>query len=234
MSQLRFSTLMDVYQESNLSNGAELYSSDPPEVQLHKVQTDFYHYLNSVFFQQSDSYYAIWESEGVYVSALRTEPYSDGLLLCALETAPCARGRGFAFTLMRNVLAHLKEQGITRVGIMATDGTVRSGIFRRELESCGMEAVEPSAQRQADVMHLIYENIKAGRPADMERFRAVQNELTDKGAEVIILGCTELSIIKRDYAIGPGFLDNMEVLAQQAILRCEKPLKQQYRCLISK
>ena len=83
-------------------------------------------------------------------------------------------------------------------------------------------------------MHLIYENIKAGNPPELDRFRAVQKELTDKGAEVIILGCTELSLIKRDYPIGPGFLDTMEVLAQQAVLRCEKLLKPQYRSLISR
>ena len=40
-------------------------------------------------------------------------------------------------------------------------------------------------------------------------------------------------LIKRDYRIGPGFLDAMEVLAQQAVLTCDKPLKEAYRCLIT-
>lgn len=135
---------------------------------------------------------------------------------------------------VRETVMHLKEQGITRVGIMATDGTVRSGIFRRELESCGMEAVEPSAQRQADVMHLIFDNIKASAPADMEKFHAVRQELQQNGAQAIILGCTELSLIKRDYPIGAGFVDAMEVLAQQAVLQCGMPLKAEFRSLISK
>ncbi len=129
---------------------------------------------------------------------------------------------------------HLKDHGITRVGIMATSGTVQSGVFHRELERLGMEAVIPSAQRQADVMHLIFDNIKAGTPADMDRFEAVAAELRQKGAEAIILGCTELSLIKRDHPIGPGFIDAMEVLAQQSVLRCGKPLKAHYRNLISK
>ena len=142
MSQLHFSALMDVYHESNLSNGAELYSSDPPEVRLHKVQTDFYHYLNSVFFQQSDSYYAIWESEGVYVSALRLEPYSDGLLLCALETAPGARGRGFAFTLMRNILEYLKEQGS---GVVYSHVSKKNTASLAVHEKCGFKVVKDCA-----------------------------------------------------------------------------------------
>lgn len=135
---------------------------------------------------------------------------------------------------VRETALHLKDHGITKVGIMATDGTVRSRVFHRELEQQGIEAVVPSADRQADVMRLIFDDIKAGRPADMARFNAVAGELRQNGAQAIILGCTELSLIKRDNAIGAGFLDAMEILAQQAVLQCKKPLKEQYLHLISK
>lgn len=135
---------------------------------------------------------------------------------------------------VRQVAEHLKSNGITKTGIMATDGTIRSKVFHRELEALGIAAITPSAQRQADVMGLIFDDIKAGKPADMERFTAVAQELRQNGAQAIILGCTELSLIKRDYAIGAGFLDAMEILAQQSVLQCGKPLKEQYRNLISK
>lgn len=137
-------------------------------------------------------------------------------------------------SIIDETVAHLRTQGVKAAGIMATDGTVFSGLFAKALKDAGIAPIHPTKQRQADVMHLIYDNIKAGKPAELDRFRAVQEELTAKGAEAIILGCTELSVIKRDHKIGPGFLDTMEVLAQQAVLRCEKPLKSQYRCLISR
>ena len=136
--------------------------------------------------------------------------------------------------IVEETVAHLRENGIRRVGIMATDGTVTAGLFQRALEDAGMTAVTPSPARQADVMSLIYDNIKANLPADMDKFAAVERELRGNGAEAIILGCTELSLIKRDYAIGGGFIDAMEVLAQCAILRCGAPLKPEYRCLITK
>lgn len=136
---------------------------------------------------------------------------------------------GIAETVM-----HLKKNGVTRVGIMATDGTIRAGLFHRELERQGMEAVAPFPDRQADVMHLIYRNIKANLPAEMDRFHAVRQELQDLGAQVIILGCTELSLIKRDEDIGSGFVDAMEVLAQQSVIRCGGLLKPEYQCLITK
>lgn len=135
---------------------------------------------------------------------------------------------------VRETALHLKNHGITKAGIMATDGTVSSRVFHRELEKCGIAAVMPSAQRQADVMSLIFDDIKAGKPVDLKKFEKIAAQLRENGAQAIILGCTELSLIKRDHAIGAGFLDAMEVLAQQAILQCGKPLKEQYLSLISK
>lgn len=126
----------------------------------------------------------------------------------------------------------LKRHGIRKAGIMATDGTVRSQLLAKELDSAGIIPVLPSTKRQKDVMRLIYENVKAGKSADMRLFHGAAKELWDCGAEMILLGCTELSVIKRENSIGSGFLDIMEVLARQSILCCGKKLKPQYQSLI--
>lgn len=128
----------------------------------------------------------------------------------------------------------LKANGIRKVGIMATDGTIRSRLLTEELDNAGIIPIVPTAERQKDVMHLIYENIKVGKPPEMARFFRVQKELVDCGAQVILLGCTELSIIKRDEAIGAGYLDMMEVLARASVLRCGKKLKREYECLLER
>ena len=106
LSDLHFSKLMDIYSESIISSGEEHYPHLCEVEQRFRAETDFYHYLNSVFFRQQDSVYAIWEDRGEYKAALRLEPYSDGLLLCALETAPEARGKGFSTSLIEAVLSH--------------------------------------------------------------------------------------------------------------------------------
>lgn len=135
---------------------------------------------------------------------------------------------------IRETAKHLKANGIEKVGIMATDGTIQSGIFHKELEAMGLTPIVPDKKQQENVMHLIFRNVKAGTPAEMDRFFAAADHLRRHGAQAIILGCTELSLIKRDYPIGAGFLDAMEVLAQQSVLLCGKPLKESYRCLITK
>ncbi len=128
---------------------------------------------------------------------------------------------------------HLKMHGIERVGIMATDGTIQSGLFQRELKRHGIMPIVPGSSAQECVMHIIYDNIKANRPADMEAFDFVSRELWRGGAQAIILGCTELSLVKRDYPIGGGYLDAMEVLARRCVLACGGKLKPEYDNLIS-
>ncbi len=132
----------------------------------------------------------------------------------------------------------LKQAGVKTAGIMATDGTVKSELFPKVFKDHGLECVIPSADRQRDVMHVIYHNVKAGIPIEKDRFMGITRELFDKGAEAVILGCTELSIMKRDNpdilqwgGARHGFLDILEVLAQSSVRKCGK-LKAEYEKLI--
>lgn len=134
--------------------------------------------------------------------------------------------------IIKETAKHLADNGIRCVGLMATDGTVGCGIFQNTLQDAGIKVVLPSKKGQADVMHLIYKNVKATKPAEMDRFFRVSEELKSRGAEAIILGCTELSMIRRDEQVGPGYLDAMQVLAKCAVEQCGK-LKQEYHCLIT-
>ena len=111
MSTLHFSELMDVYAESNALNGAEQYPNLCCSLQIVEAEQNFYRYLTDVFFQQTDSFYAVWVAEERYVAALRIEPYKDGFLLCGLETAPDVRRHGYASILIDSVCDHLWKSG---------------------------------------------------------------------------------------------------------------------------
>lgn len=134
---------------------------------------------------------------------------------------------------LRETAAYLDRAGIKRAGIMATTGTIQSKLFHRELLARGIQPIEPTEQSQQAVMSLIYDDIKQNRPPDMARFRRVSAELRRMGAEVVILGCTELSLIKRDNTIGPGFIDAMEVLAAASVRMCGGALSELGKNLIT-
>ena len=127
--------------------------------------------------------------------------------------------------------AYLKARGIHDVGIMATNGTVKSGIFERSLAEYGIRAHIPSDEMQQKVMHIIYDSVKAGKPINQDMVRAVKAHLNEKGSQVILLGCTELSMIKRDLSMHEGFFDVMEMLAQVAVKSCGE-LKDEWTELI--
>lgn len=64
-------------------------------------------YLQDVFFRTKGAVYCIWEQDGRYVSALRLEPYEDGLILAGLQTLPGERGKGIATELIGAVVQWL-------------------------------------------------------------------------------------------------------------------------------
>ena len=110
LQELNFSQLMAVYEDGNRENG-ELFFPDLSEgQQMIRAEQSFYEYLREGFFSVPGAVYALWVEDGNYVSALRLEPYEDGLLLEALETAPTQRRKGYAEQLMRAVQAQFPEK----------------------------------------------------------------------------------------------------------------------------
>ncbi len=103
--------LMRVYWESNEKHGMAQYPREDANVRRIYAEQDFWQYLNDCFFSGKGARYAVWEESGIYRSALRLEPYQDGLLLEGLETAPDMRRRGYGKALLQSVLSRLSAEG---------------------------------------------------------------------------------------------------------------------------
>ena len=110
LHQLSFSALMAVYEDGNRENGALTHPHLPKPQQLLQAEQSFYQYLSECFFSTDGAVYAIWEENGRYLSALRLEPYEDGLLLAALETLPSHRRKGYGEMLIRAVQAQFPQK----------------------------------------------------------------------------------------------------------------------------
>lgn len=110
MQELNFSQLMAVYEEGNRENGERLFSQFSTEEQIFLVEQSVYQYLKEYFFAQKGAVCAVWIANECYVSALRLEPYEDGLLLEALETAPTQRRKGYAEKLIRAVVEQFPQK----------------------------------------------------------------------------------------------------------------------------
>ncbi len=134
--------------------------------------------------------------------------------------------------IIGEICSYLTKRGFRHAGLMATSGTVESRLFQNALQAHGCSLIVPSEERQKDLMHVIYENVKANRPVDMQRFEAVSAELRESGAEVIILGCTELSVVRETCRIGAGYLDALQLMAKCAVEDCGR-LRKEYQELVT-
>lgn len=129
--------------------------------------------------------------------------------------------------MIRTTAEALKAEGVRRVGILATDGTLRSGVYQRELSACGIASVCPEGEDQVAVMRLIYDGIKANAPTfDTAAVRHAIDTLRAQGAERIVLGCTELPVAFARYGIDASdAVDATDILARAAVVAAGYPLK---------
>lgn len=138
LNKLSFGSLMGIYIEANQEHGAELWPEESEMRQIQLSEEDFNRYLSECFFPTPGAVYAIWEVNGEYVSALRLEPYRDGLLLEALETAPEERRKGYAGDLIQSVQAWLKEQGSVKI---YSHVSKRNTASLKTHEKCGFKRI---------------------------------------------------------------------------------------------
>jgi len=124
---------------------------------------------------------------------------------------------------------YLRESfpSLRSVGLLATSGTIASGVYEQALASQGLRQVVPGPALQARVMEAIYgkEGVKAGFTTGQcqKDIAAAIDGLIAEGVEVVILGCTELPLLLREtYVVGANgarvrTVDPTDVLAKQCV-----------------
>jgi aspartate racemase len=107
---------------------------------------------------------------------------------------------------------------VTKLGVLATDGTVKTDIYGKECKKNSIEVVYPTQELQSVVMDVIYNDVKGNNDfsKSMDRLNPVIQYLKDSGCNGVILGCTELSVVfhdNRDVYI----YDSLKILAKSCV-----------------
>ncbi len=165
-------------------------------------------------------------------SARTLEAAGAGLIIMPCNTAHgfydevCAAVSIPVLHMIRITAQTLTQSGITRAGLLATDGTIQSGIYERCFSGSGTRLMTPSAEGQAAVMDIIYNGVKAGDAAhDTSAFVSACAELLAGGAQTLILGCTELPCAFEAYSLSFPYTDPTLELARAAVLAAGGELK---------
>lgn len=131
--------------------------------------------------------------------------------------------------IVQAVIADLVRQGVPsgRIGLMGTTATLALGLYQRHLEAAGYECIVPTPEEvESDCMSAI-RAVKANRLEESSEpaVRCI-NRLRGRGADAVVLGCTELPLaIPHALRAGLGPLaDSIDALARAAIAHCRPAL----------
>ena len=127
--------------------------------------------------------------------------------------------------MVKLTVREMARRGIRTAALLATEGTIKSGIYELECEKTGIRMMLPGEEGRKEVTDVIYTAVKAGREYDSARFIKMLEKLRKEGAEAFILGCTELPIAFDRFGIDLPYVDSTEVLAEEAIRACGYDLK---------
>ncbi len=120
-------------------------------------------------------------------------------------------------SIITETALHIQRCGYKKALILATEGTVASGSYQNELDRLGIAWQLPDEQGQQAITDIIYGDVKAGKAPDPKKLFAVTEPMFRAGCDCAILGCTELSLLKRAFPEKCEYVDSLEALAWRAI-----------------
>jgi aspartate racemase len=149
---------------------------------------------------------------------------AEGLLLCAntLHWFADAVERAVPLPLVHIATAtgnRIRAAGLIRVGLLGTRPTMERRFYRQRLEAMGIEVMVPEEAARALVHDAIYGELVHGRftPATKRALLDVVAELRARGAQGVVLGCTEIPLLVKQEDCDLPLFDTLAIHADAAV-----------------
>ncbi len=116
----------------------------------------------------------------------------------------------------------IKARGIKRVGLLGTAFTMEQEFYKGRLKDrFGLDVLVPDTEDRATVHRIIYEELVQGRveAPSREAYRKVIARLVGRGAEAVILGCTEIMLLVKPEDSSVPLFDTTGIHAEAAVER---------------
>ena len=173
-----------------------------------------------------------WEDSGAILldAARRLEAAgADFLVICTNtmhKVAPqIAAGISIPLLHIADATAEvLRAAGIVRAALLGTKYTMEQRFYRERLEAAGIEVCVPEAEDRALVNRVIYEELCRGVISEASRrdFARIIGEMAARGAQGVVLGCTEIGLLVSGNDVALPVFDTALIHAQLAAARaCE-------------
>lgn len=115
----------------------------------------------------------------------------------------------------------INQQGLKRPGLMATAFTMEQDFYTARLRAAGLEPVIPDAADRAETHRIIYEELcrEVVKPESEQAYRGIASRLVDRGADCLILGCTEVGMLLNAGNVSVPVFDTTLVHCEAAVER---------------
>ncbi|MCE7600015.1 aspartate/glutamate racemase family protein [Vibrio fluvialis] len=114
----------------------------------------------------------------------------------------------------------LKQDGIERVGLLGTRFTMEQEFYKGRLQQqFGIDVLIPDAEQRQQVHRVIYEELCLGtiRPESRAQYVEIVEDLHRRGAQAVILGCTEIALLIQQHDTDVPLYDTTKIHAEQAV-----------------
>jgi aspartate racemase len=120
--------------------------------------------------------------------------------------------------IAESTAARVTAAGVRRVGLLATRFTMEQDFYRGRLERHGLEVLMPPQDQREVVHRVIYDELCRGdvREESRAQYRRFMRDLVGRGAEAVILGCTEIGLLVRAEDADVPMFDTTEIHAEEA------------------
>jgi aspartate racemase len=155
--------------------------------------------------------------------------YASPIFDTALEMLRAKQVKLQILHLIDETINHIKSRypQVRRVGLLATQGTYKTRLYDQALEAADLEVVIPDEQVRVNDIHAALYGPSFGiKTCDgpvtvqaMDRVRSAIDHVIQRGAEAVILGCTELPLaVKEDQIDGIPILDPAKIMAEKLVM----------------
>jgi aspartate racemase len=122
-------------------------------------------------------------------------------------------------SLLDSVGDAIQERGMEKVGLLGTMFTMEQPFYREALAEKGIRVIVPGADDRRRVNDVIYQELVAGEIRDASRVAYVDiiQRLARRGAEGVILGCTEIPLLVTEQDAGIPLFDTTAIHAEAAL-----------------
>ena len=113
------------------------------------------------------------------------------------------------------------QPSIRKIGLLAAEGTLKVGLFQSRLSRDGIQTVIPEGEDRAEVQRLIFRikdtRAKHNREEISRKFGEIGERMITRGAEAILIGCTEISLLMNSDEFPVRGFDALTILARAAV-----------------